>query len=172
MLQIPAGIVLDRLGVTLVGRAGAFLWAVASGLTAVAGGFTGISRPAAAGRGRGADLSANAKATGYWFPRGERALATAIFDAAAKFSNVIGVPIVALAITAVRLAVGFRHHGHSQPDLLCRLLGALSRSERGQAPERGGSALTSRRGRHAEGQAVGSTGGMLATCWGGVRYGD
>ena len=41
---------------------------------------------------------ANAKATGYWFPRTERALATAIFDAAAKFSNVIGAPLVALTV--------------------------------------------------------------------------
>ena len=40
----------------------------------------------------------NAKATGYWFPRSERGLATAIFDSAAKFSNVIGAPLVALAV--------------------------------------------------------------------------
>ena len=50
---------------------------------------------------------ANSKATGYWFPRGERATATAIFDAAAKFSNVIGVPLVAFAVRHLRLAVGF-----------------------------------------------------------------
>jgi hypothetical protein len=42
-----------------------------------------------------APIPANAKAVGYWFPRAERATATAIFDAAAKFSNVIGVPLVA-----------------------------------------------------------------------------
>ena len=57
---------------------------------------------------------ANSKATGYWFPRGERATATAIFDAAAKFSNVIGVPLVAIAVVTWRLAMGFWPHGDPQ----------------------------------------------------------
>ena len=34
--------VLDRFGVTLVGRVSAFLWVIASGLTAIASGFGGI----------------------------------------------------------------------------------------------------------------------------------
>ena len=50
---------------------------------------------------------ANSKATGYWFPRGERATATAIFDAAAKFSNVIGVPLVAFAVVNFGWRWGF-----------------------------------------------------------------
>ena len=50
---------------------------------------------------------ASAKATGYWFPRSERALATSIFDAAAKFSNVIGVPLVALAVVNFGWRWGF-----------------------------------------------------------------
>ena len=50
---------------------------------------------------------ANSKATGYWFPRGERATATAIFDAAAKFSNVIGVPLVAVAVVTFGWRWGF-----------------------------------------------------------------
>jgi sugar phosphate permease len=50
---------------------------------------------------------ANAKATGYWFPRAERALSTALFDAAAKFSNVIGVPLVALAVVQFGWRWGF-----------------------------------------------------------------
>lgn len=108
VLQIPAGVVLDRLGVTLVGRVGAFLWAVASALTAVAGGFTGIfAARLLLGIAEAPTFPANAKATGYWFPRGERALATAIFDSAAKFSNVIGVPIVALAVTELGWRWGF-----------------------------------------------------------------
>jgi len=42
LLQIPTGMVLDRFGVTRVGRIGAFLWAVASLITALTGGFAGI----------------------------------------------------------------------------------------------------------------------------------
>ena len=50
---------------------------------------------------------ANAKATGHWFPRTERALSTALFDAAAKFSNVVGVPLVALAVVGYGWRAGF-----------------------------------------------------------------
>ena len=50
---------------------------------------------------------ASQKATGYWFPRNERARSTAIFDSAAKFSNVIGVPLVAFAIVNLGWRWGF-----------------------------------------------------------------
>ncbi len=49
----------------------------------------------------------SAKATGYWFPVKERGLATSAFDAAAKFSNVIGVPLVATAVTLYGWRAGF-----------------------------------------------------------------
>ncbi len=64
---------------------------------------------------------ANSKATGYWIsPRGERATATSIFDAAAKFSNVIGVPLVAPLVSCryVWLAVGLRPHRHLEASLI------------------------------------------------------
>jgi len=99
VLQIPAGLLLDRFGVTRVGRWSAFLWVLASTLTACAGGFTGILLARLVlGVAESPSFPANAKATGYWFPRKERALSTAIFDTAAKFSNVIGVPLIALAV--------------------------------------------------------------------------
>ena len=41
VLQIPIGLVVDRLGVTRVGRWGALLWTLTSAVTAVAGGFWG-----------------------------------------------------------------------------------------------------------------------------------
>jgi len=99
VLQIPAGLLLDRFGVTRVGRWSSFLWVLASTLTACAGGFTGILLARLVlGVAESPSFPANAKATGYWFPRKERALSTAIFDTAAKFSNVIGVPLIALAV--------------------------------------------------------------------------
>jgi MFS transporter, ACS family, D-galactonate transporter len=55
----------------------------------------------------GPAFPASAKATGYWFPCGERAMATSIFDAAAKFANVIGVPLVALAVVQLGWRWGF-----------------------------------------------------------------
>jgi ACS family D-galactonate transporter-like MFS transporter len=97
--QIPIGMILDRFGVTRIGRIGAFFWSAATALTALAGGFGGIIiARVILGIAEAPAFPANAKATGYWFPRAERALATAIFDAAAKFSNVIGAPLVALAV--------------------------------------------------------------------------
>jgi ACS family D-galactonate transporter-like MFS transporter len=108
LLQIPSGVVLDRFGVTRIGRWGAFLWGVASTITALAGGFGGILvARALLGIAEAPGFPVCSKATGYWFPRGERALATAIFDAAAKFSNVIGVPLIALAVVHLGWRWGF-----------------------------------------------------------------
>ncbi len=97
--QIPIGLILDRFGFTLIGRWGAALWTAATAFTALASGFGGvILARVLLGIAEAPAFPGNAKATGYWFPRSERALATAIFDAAAKFSNVIGAPLVALSV--------------------------------------------------------------------------
>ena len=99
LCQIPIGIVLDRFGVVLIGRIGAFLWGIAAIMSGIAPsfgflnfarGFLGVAEAPA--------FPANAKATSYWFPNVERGLATSIFDAAAKFSNVIAVPIIAAVV--------------------------------------------------------------------------
>lgn len=96
LLQIPSGVLLDRFGVTRIGRLSILLWSAASMLTAIAGGFVGLLLARVMlGAAEAPGFPANAKAVGYWFPLAERATATAIFDAAAKFSNVIGVPLVA-----------------------------------------------------------------------------
>lgn len=99
LMQIPTGLILDRFGVSRIGRIGAALWSIGTALTTLAGGFGGLlAARALLGIAEAPAFPANAKATGYWFPRTERALATAIFDAAAKFSNVIGAPLVALTV--------------------------------------------------------------------------
>ena len=108
LLQVPGGMVLDRFGVTRVGRWGAFLWAVASTITAIASGFGGIlAARVLLGVAEAPAFPASQKATGYWFPTTERSRSTAIFDSAAKFSNVIGVPLVAFAIVNLGWRWGF-----------------------------------------------------------------
>ena len=108
LLQIPTGLFLDRYGVTRIGRLSAFLWFIASGLTGLAGGMGGlVLARLILGVAEAPTFPANAKATGYWFPRSERALATSLFDAAAKFSNVIGVPLVAFAVVQLGWRGGF-----------------------------------------------------------------
>ena len=108
LLQIPSGMILDRFGVTAVYRISSFLWSLTSAMTALAGGFGGVlAARLLLGVAEGPGFPASAKATGYWFPRGERAMATSIFDAAAKFANVIGVPLVALAVVQFGWRWGF-----------------------------------------------------------------
>ena len=108
VLRIPSGMILDRFGVTAVYRVSSFLWSLTSAMTALAGGFGGVlAARLLLGIAEGPGFPASAKATGYWFPRGERAMATSIFDAAAKFANVIGVPLVALAVVQFGWRWGF-----------------------------------------------------------------
>jgi ACS family D-galactonate transporter-like MFS transporter len=108
VLQIPVGLVVDRMGVTRIGRWGALLWAMASALTALASGFWGIlAARMILGVAEAPSFPVVSKATSHWFPRNERARATAIFDASAKFSNVIGVPLIAFAVVRFGWRWGF-----------------------------------------------------------------
>jgi MFS family permease len=88
---------LDRFGVLLVGRVSSFLWSVASFGAAISTGIGGfVAARLLLGVGEAPTFPANAKAVGYWFPTAERSLATAIFDAAAKFASAIGVPLIGI----------------------------------------------------------------------------
>jgi len=99
ILQLPSGLLLDRFGVRRVGIVSTVIWSIASFAAAIS---TGISSLFAArlllGIGEAPTFPAYAKATGYWFPQQERSLATAAFDAAAKFSSAIGVPVLGLVL--------------------------------------------------------------------------
>src|SRR5204863_3405858 len=97
--QVPSGVLLDRYGVRSVGRISAFIWSIASFAAALATGIWGfLSARFLLGIGEAPTFPANAKAIGYWFPKSERSLATAIFDSAAKFSSAIGIPLLGLLL--------------------------------------------------------------------------
>lgn len=100
MLQMPIGTIIDKIGVRWVNRAGVFLWAVASFLSAAAGGL-GLLLVARLllGVGEAPTVPAGWKAIGQWFPKHERGTATAMFDGCAKISNVIGIPIMAFLVS-------------------------------------------------------------------------
>jgi sugar phosphate permease len=99
LMQMPAGVLLDRWGVRRVGRVSAFLWSVSSFAAAVAPGLNWFfAARLLLGVSESPTFPANAKALGYWFTREERGLATAITDAAAKFSTAIGVPLIGLLL--------------------------------------------------------------------------
>ena len=96
-LQLPVGVLLDRFGVVAIGRAGALLWSIATFATAISTGFaTFFGSRLLLGVGEAPSFPANAKATGYWFPRNERGLATAIFDSAAKLGTAIAIPLISI----------------------------------------------------------------------------
>ena len=98
-MQMPTGVLLDRWGVRRVGRVSAFLWSAASFAAALAPGLRWFfGARLLLGVSESPTFPANAKALGYWFTREERSLATAITDAAAKFSNAIGVPFIGLLL--------------------------------------------------------------------------
>jgi MFS transporter, ACS family, D-galactonate transporter len=100
-LQLPMGVLLDTFGVRLIGRISALLWSIASFAAAAAAGVrTFFASRLLLGVGEAPTFPANAKAIGYWFPRDERSLATAVFDAAAKFASALGVPL--LGVTLLR----------------------------------------------------------------------
>jgi sugar phosphate permease len=108
VLQIPVGTILDRFGAVALGRWTSFLWSVASALTVFSNGFHWLfGSRLLLGVAETPTFPINAKATGYWFPRKERGLATAIFDSAAKLATGIGVPIIAVIMTAYGWRMGF-----------------------------------------------------------------
>src|SRR5450631_1703253 len=99
LLQMPVGILLDRFGVRRIGRISTFLWSVASFGAAVSPGIVPfVGARLLLGIGEAPTFPGNAKAIGYWFPHRERSLATAISDAAAKFSSAIGVPFLGILL--------------------------------------------------------------------------
>ncbi|HEY1767945.1 MAG TPA: MFS transporter [Terracidiphilus sp.] len=97
--QLPIGVILDKFGVRRVGRIGTLLWSVATfgaAVTPTLGGLFGARF--LLGIGEAPTFPANAKAIGYWFPPRERSFATALFDSAAKFASVIGIPLVGIVL--------------------------------------------------------------------------
>jgi ACS family D-galactonate transporter-like MFS transporter len=99
LLQMPAGVLLDRLGVRRVGQISALLWSVACFAAALSPGLAWLfGARLLLGVSESPTFPSNAKALGYWFTRGERGLATAITDAAAKFSSAIGVPLLGVLL--------------------------------------------------------------------------
>jgi MFS family permease len=107
-MQLPSGSMLDRFGVRRVMIIAILLWAIASGMAAVA--------PTVAllfmarfllGVGEAPTFPAYAKAVGLWFPEHQRGVPTATFDAAAKLSIGIGTPILGLVLLRYGLRANF-----------------------------------------------------------------
>lgn len=108
VMQLPVGSLLDKFGVAWVTRVGMTIWSILTILLAFLQGklllyivrfLIGLTSASA--------FPAASKATALWFPPSERGLANSLFDSAAKFSNVLGAPLVAFLVTAFDWRVAF-----------------------------------------------------------------
>jgi MFS family permease len=133
LLQLPSGLLLDRFGVRRVGMISTFIWTLASFAAASSVGIASLfGARILLGIGEAPTFPGTAKATAYWFPKGERSLATATFDSMAKFSSAIGIPLLGLvllyagwranfaltgAISVVYLALFFAFYRNPSADL-------------------------------------------------------
>ena len=99
VLQLPSGLLLDRFGVRRVAIVSTAVWSAASFFAAISTGIAGLfGARFLLGIGEAPTFPGTAKAVGYWFPKSERSLATAMFDSMAKFSSAIGVPVLGLIL--------------------------------------------------------------------------
>ena len=107
-MQLPSGSLLDRWGVRRVMLVAILLWALASGLAAIAPTIVLLfAARLLLGVGEAPTFPANAKAIGMWFPERERGMPTATFDAAAKLSIGIGTPVLGLILLRYGLRANF-----------------------------------------------------------------
>ncbi len=98
-LQLPSGVLLDLFGVQIIGRLSPIIWAAACFGGAFAPGLRYFfASRLLLGVGEAPTFPANSKATGYWFPRKERSLATAIFDSSAKLAAGIGTLTIGMVV--------------------------------------------------------------------------
>src|SRR6266567_6152359 len=112
LCQLPIGVVLDRLGVRLVGRISTLIWSVASFGAAASPTLSGLfAARFVLGVGEAPTFPANAKAIGAWFPENERSFATSLFDSAAKFGSAIGVPAIGILLLHIGWRMSFAATG-------------------------------------------------------------
>ncbi|MDE3188691.1 MAG: MFS transporter [Acidobacteriota bacterium] len=105
LCQLPIGVLLDKFGVRRIGRISTFIWSLASFGAAISPGIPSLfAARLTLGVGEAPTFPANAKAIGSWFPSRARSFATSIFDAAAKFSSAMGVPLLGIVL----LKIGWR----------------------------------------------------------------
>ncbi|MEV4442341.1 MFS transporter [Streptomyces sp. NPDC049577] len=108
LMQLPAGLLVDRFGAGRLTRAAALLWAVASLATAVASGLgLVIAARVLLGVAEGPCMVGASKATAAWFPLAERGRATALFDGATKLANVVAFPVLAFVVSTWGWRAGF-----------------------------------------------------------------
>lgn len=94
--QLLAGYLVDRFGARIMYTFSAVWWSVFTAATAIAQGFASLlGFRLLLGIGESPAYPSNVKATGEWFPKQERGLATGIYDSGARAGTAAAAPIVA-----------------------------------------------------------------------------
>jgi ACS family D-galactonate transporter-like MFS transporter len=112
LCQLPIGVVLDRLGVRLVGRISTIIWSIASFAAGISPNLASLfGARFLLGVGEAPTFPANAKAIGAWFPEHERSFATSLFDSAAKLGSAVGVPAIGILLLHIGWRMSFAATG-------------------------------------------------------------
>lgn len=100
LLQIPAGIVADKLGQKITLGFAVAWWSVATALTGLGTGFKSIlGFRVALGVGEAAAYPSNAGIASKWFPDKERATVGGLFDSGSKFGGAVAMPLIVWLIS-------------------------------------------------------------------------
>ena len=102
VMQLPAGWIIDRIGVRLSLAVAVAWWSVFTMSTALARGITQfMAARLMLGVGEAAALPSFTKVAFNWFPRSERGLACSIFNSGSTAGSALSLPLVTLLIAAV-----------------------------------------------------------------------
>jgi MFS transporter, ACS family, D-galactonate transporter len=99
IMQLPFGLLIDRIGVRVSYAIAVLWWSACTALTALVGGpaVLFILR-LALGIGEAGSYPANSKVAALWFPKTERGIAAGIFDSGSRAGATISLPVVAFLI--------------------------------------------------------------------------
>jgi D-galactonate transporter len=99
LFQLPSGWFIDKVGARLAYAVAVVWWSLFTAAAAVANSFGALfGVRLLLGVGEAPAYPANAKIVSEWFPRGERALATSIFDSGNRVGTALSLPIVSAII--------------------------------------------------------------------------
>ncbi|MBP2625695.1 MAG: major facilitator superfamily 1 [Firmicutes bacterium] len=100
LLQIPAGLVADKIGQKKTLGFAVAWWSVATALTGLGTGFKSIlGFRVALGVGEAAAYPSNAGIASKWFPDKERATVGGLFDSGSKFGGAVAMPLIVWLIS-------------------------------------------------------------------------
>ena len=99
LMQVPAGIVVDRFGARRIYAIAVLWWSVCTAATSLVRGPGSIfTFRFALGVGESGSYPSNTKVAALWFPTRERGLAAGIFDSGSRTGSALAIPIVAALV--------------------------------------------------------------------------